>query len=138
MLTLARRSNAIIRRRAHGFSSLKEFTPEELSKSQKYVEETLRSRTWVTYMLASYLPSQLRIHFYTIHLFDMELTKISENAREPSLGTFLLRQPWENLTFGSSLCTVSTKATNLSPSPYQFACTTRFARILSPRAILLE
>ena len=51
------------------------------------MEETLRSRTWVTYMLASYIPVKLRPAFYSLHLLDLELTKISENAREPALGS---------------------------------------------------
>lgn len=45
------------------------------------MEETLRSRNWVLYMLASYFPAPLKPAFYAIHLFDLELTKISENAR---------------------------------------------------------
>jgi phytoene/squalene synthetase len=67
------------------FGSVEQFTTDELAVAQKYVEETLRSRTWVTYMLASYLPQPVRPAYYAIHLLDMELTKISENAREPSL-----------------------------------------------------
>jgi hypothetical protein len=38
-------------------------------------------------MLASYLPSGVRPAFYAINLFDMELSKIVENARDPALGT---------------------------------------------------
>ena len=69
------------------FGEIQEFSREELGKAEKYVEETLRSRNWVTYMLASYLPRELRPHFYTIQLLDLELIKIAENAREPQLGT---------------------------------------------------
>jgi hypothetical protein len=52
-------------------NKLQVFTDEELKNSQKYVEETLRSRSWVIYMLASYIPSPLRHAYYAIHLFDM-------------------------------------------------------------------
>jgi hypothetical protein len=62
-------------------SNIQEFTSQELANAQKYVEDTLRNRSWVTYMFASYFPVPLRQAFYAIHLFDMELTKISENAR---------------------------------------------------------
>ena len=65
----------------YSFGEVQEFTSQELKNAEKYVEETLRSRTWVTYMLASYIPQQLRPSFYSIHLLDLELTKISENAR---------------------------------------------------------
>ena len=58
-------------------NKLQVFTDEELKSSQKYVEETLRSRSWVIYMLASYIPSTLRPAYYAIHLFDMELTKVT-------------------------------------------------------------
>ena len=68
------------------FGSIQEFSREELARAEKYVEETLRSRNWVTYMLASYLPKPLRPQFYTINLLDLELIKIAENARDPQLG----------------------------------------------------
>lgn len=77
MFIFAKQTRISIPRFALFFSSIQQFTPDELKKSQKHVEETLRTRTWVTYMLASYLPVELRIHYYTINLFDMELTKIS-------------------------------------------------------------
>jgi hypothetical protein len=67
----------LVSRRYCWFGSIQVFSADELKNAQKYVEETLRSRTWVTYMFASYLPVQLRSPFYAIHLLDLELTKIS-------------------------------------------------------------
>lgn len=68
----------LLERYRYPFSSnIQEFTSQELANAQKYVEDTLRNRSWVTYMFASYFPVGLRQPFYAIHLFDMELTKIS-------------------------------------------------------------
>ena len=95
----------LLSRRCCWFSNIQVFSADELKNAQKYVEETLRSRTWVTYMLASYVPVQLRPPFYAIHLLDLELTKISENSREPALGTCSLTQPLANWTSGRRPCT---------------------------------
>jgi len=76
-------------------------------------------------MMASYLPQPLRPAFYALHLFDMELTKISENAREPSLGTGRSIQHRESSTSGEKPSTASTLDRNLSRSPYAYLCITR-------------
>lgn len=77
MLTSTTNHFRILAKVISPFSTIERFTKDELAESEKYVEETLRSRTWVTYMLASYIPTQIRPAFYVINLFDMELTKIS-------------------------------------------------------------
>lgn len=96
------------------------------------MEETLRSRNWVLYMLGSYYPAQLKPAFYAINLFDLELTKISENAREPALGTslnnwssrktrFLEGNSFQNIQQikTSALATIDFPASfNLPQSPY--------------------
>lgn len=128
MLNIFRRSSPLLRtgtKTAYSFGQIQHFSSEELSKAEKYVEETLRSRTWVSYMLATYFPANLRPSFYAIHLFDMELTKISENAREPALGTFPLTQLLANLIFGKNPCSPSTTVKNLSHSLYRSVCTTQ-------------
>jgi hypothetical protein len=128
MLTRIRIGRALGRtlagRRGYCFGDIQEFTPEELKKSEKYVEETLRNRNWVTYMLASYFPQALRPTFYALHLLDLELTKISENAREPALGTPLPTQRSANSTSGKTVSSRSTTARNPSPSPFRSLCTT--------------
>ena len=53
------------------FGEIQEFTSEELKNAEKYVEETLRSRTWITYMLASYIPQKIKPSFYALHLLDI-------------------------------------------------------------------
>lgn len=107
------------------FGSVQQFTAEELTTAQKYVEETLRSRTWVTYMLASYLPQPVRPAFYAIHLFDMELTKISENAREPSLGKAWVIQLRESSIFGKRRYIGSTREKSHNNSRCVSVCTTQ-------------
>lgn len=119
-------------------SNIQEFTSQELANAQKYVEDTLRNRSWVTYMFASYFPVPLRQPFYAIHLFDMELTKISENAREPPLGIYSFIKHWENSTSGKSVYTKSTTGRNLSQSLYPSVCITPSIPTLSPTAILPE
>ena len=62
----------------------------DLKKAEEYVLETLRSRSWMDYMISSYYPKSLRTAFCTIQLFNLELIKISDNIREPSLGFALI------------------------------------------------
>jgi hypothetical protein len=129
MLASIKNHSNLLRRIIAPFSSVEMFSKDELAASHKYVEETLRSRTWVTYMLASYIPNQIRPAFYTIHLFDMELTKISENAREASLGTYGVIKGWASSIFGRSRSIRSTMERNRNLSPFRFACMTPFTPI---------
>lgn len=47
------------------------FSTEEFDKAEKYVIETLRSRSWADYMLAGYLPKIIRTPYCAIQLFNL-------------------------------------------------------------------
>ena len=43
----------------------------DLKKAEEYVLETLRSRSWMDYMVSSYYPKALRPAYCTIQLFNL-------------------------------------------------------------------
>lgn len=113
-----------VRRQTFSFSNeIQEFTDQELKTAQKYVEETLRNRSWILHMFGSYFPGPLKAPYFAIQLFDLELTKISENAREAPLGIRFFIQRWANWIFGRKLCSKYITGKSLSLNPYPFACT---------------
>ena len=62
------------------------FSEGDVKQAEKYVLETLRSRSWAEYLIANHIPKALRPSYCALRLFDLELIRISDNIREPSLG----------------------------------------------------
>lgn len=65
---------------------LSAFSKENVEKSEKYVTETLRARSWVDYLTSSFYPKKVRTDYCAIQMFNLEMIRISDNLKEPSLG----------------------------------------------------
>ena len=82
------------------------FEEGDIKKAEEYVVETLRSRSWTDYMISNYYPKSLRMAYCTIQLFNLELMRISDNIKEPSLGMAThYWQDWEDSISGEESST---------------------------------
>lgn len=48
--------------------------------------ETLQSRSWVDFLISNFYPKKVRSDYCAIQMFNLEMIRISDNLKEPSLG----------------------------------------------------
>ncbi|KRX03566.1 Terpenoid synthase [Pseudocohnilembus persalinus] len=53
--------------------------------AQKYVVDNIKKFDWNSYIIGPYYPSAIRNDFYTLQYYNLELMRIPESTREPSL-----------------------------------------------------